>query len=84
MKTQFFPLLKLKIATQEYVVYLYFPEGKGKPGEIKMIIGDNDASIISHAEYDNSAGRYAYKAIKAMKECIKRKMFPIEFTQAWT
>ena len=75
--------LKLKIATQEYVVYLYFPEGIGKPGEIEMKIGDKDASILSRAEKDNSAGRYAYRATKAVKDCVERKVFPMEFIQAW-
>ena len=75
--------LKLKIATQEYVVYFYLPEGEGLPGEIRMNIGDNEASIISHAGSDNSAGRYAFKATKAVKDCVERKVFPLEFTQAW-
>jgi len=75
--------LKLKIATQDYVIYQYFPEGEGKPGEIKITIGNDDASVISHAEEDNSAGRYAYRAIKAVKDCVERKVFPMEFIQAW-
>ena len=75
--------LKLKIATQEYVVYFYIPEGEGAPGEIHMNIGDDEASVVSHAETDNSAGRYAFKAAKAVKECVAERNFPLEFTQAW-
>ena len=75
--------LRLKIATQEYVIYLYYPEGAGKPGEIRMTIGDKDASVLSRAEKDNSVGRYAFKAGKAVKDCVERKVFPMEFTQAW-
>ena len=36
--------LKLKIATQEYVVYFYIPEGEGVPGEIRMNIGDDEVA----------------------------------------
>ena len=75
--------LKLKIATQEYVIYFYIPEGEGMPGEIRMNIGDDEASIISRAGTDNSVGRYAFKAQKAVKECVERRNFPLEFTQAW-
>ena len=75
--------LKLKIATQEYVVYFYIPEGEGAPGEIRMNIGDDEASVIYRAGMDNSVERYAFKAIKAVKECVERKNFPLEFTQAW-
>ena len=75
--------LKLKYASQEYVVYLYFPEGQGTPGEIRMNIGDEEATVISYAEADNSAGRFAFKATKAVKRCVEEKNLPLEFTQAW-
>jgi hypothetical protein len=75
--------LKLKIATQEYVIYSYTPEGEGIPGEIRMNIGDDEATVIFRAGEDNSTGRYAFKATKAVKGCVERKNFPLEFTQAW-
>ena len=75
--------LKLKIATQEYVIYFYLPEGEGIPGEISLNIVEDEALILSHAGADNSAGKYAFKAIKAIKGCVERKVFPLEFTQAW-
>ena len=75
--------LKLKIATQEYVEYYYIPEDKGTPGEIRTIISNNDTSIIRHTETDNFAGRYAFKASKAIEGCVERKIFPLEFIQAW-
>jgi hypothetical protein len=74
--------LELKEATQAYVVYLYHPEGNGTCGEIRMNIGDEDAVVVSQAE-DDSTGRYAFKAAKAVKECVKERNFPLEFIQAW-
>ena len=75
--------LKLKIATQEYVIYFYIPEGEGTPGEIRMDIGAEEANVVSCASKDNSAKHYGYKASKAVKQCVKEKNFPLEFTQAW-
>ena len=74
--------LKLKEATQKYVIYLYWPEGKGTHGEILMNIGDNEATIVSRSEED-SAGRYAFKAAKAVKERVEKRILPLEFIQAW-
>jgi hypothetical protein len=74
--------LELKEATQAYVVYLYRPEGNSTYGEIRMNLGDEDATIVSRAA-DDSAGRYAHKAAKAVKECVSRRNLPLEFTQAW-
>ena len=75
--------LKLKEATQEYVIYLYSPEGKGAYGEIRMDIGGGEAVVVSRSDGDNTAGHYAHKAIKAIKECVSEKNLPLEFTQAW-
>jgi len=76
-------ILRLKIATQEYVSYSYFPEDKGVPGEIHMKIGDEKASVVSRAENDTDLGRYAHYAAKAIEELVERKRFPLEHTQAW-
>ena len=74
--------LELKEATQKHVIYLYRPEGRGAHGEIHMNIGDDEATIVSRSSEDD-AGRYAFKAAKAVKECVKERNFPLEFTQAW-
>ena len=74
--------LELKEASQKHVVYFYRPEGKGTYGEIRMDIGDEEAVVVSRSNED-SAGRYAFKAAKAVKECVKERNFPLEFTQAW-
>ncbi|MDR0248579.1 MAG: hypothetical protein LBI44_02805 [Oscillospiraceae bacterium] len=75
--------LELKEATQTHVVYLYRPEGRGSYGEIRMNIGDDEAVVLSLSDGDSGAGRYAYKAAKAVKECVDRRNLPLEFTQAW-
>jgi predicted double-glycine peptidase len=47
-----------------------------------MNIGDEDAVVVSQAE-DDSTGRYAFQAAKAVNECVKERNFPLEFIQAW-
>jgi len=74
--------LYLKEATRDYVQYLYQPEGDGGFGEIRIKVGADDADYISKASEDPQ-GRYAHKAIKAIRECISEKNLPFEFTQAW-
>ncbi|MCL2086062.1 MAG: hypothetical protein FWH05_00510 [Oscillospiraceae bacterium] len=77
--------LKLKEATQAYVIYLYYPDGKDKYGEIRMDIGDEEANVTTRADLGNeiTSGSYAFKAAKAVKECVQERNFPLEFTQAW-
>ncbi|MDR2166294.1 MAG: hypothetical protein LBE35_00410 [Clostridiales bacterium] len=75
--------LRLKIATPEYVVYFYYPEGEGEYGEIRMNIDDGEAFVVSRASGDTTAGMYAFKATRAVKECVQDKNFPLEFSQAW-
>ena len=75
--------MKLKIATQDYVIYFYIPEGKGEAGEIRMEYSKEKADVISLAEEDNSAGHYAAKASNAVKERVSKGIFPLEFTNAW-
>ena len=74
--------LELKEATQKYVIYFYWPEGKGSYGEIRMNIGDEDAFVVLRSNEDES-GRYAFKAVKAVVECVKERNLPLEFIQAW-
>ena len=75
-------VLKLKEATQMYVIYFYQPEGKGSYGEIKMNIGEKEAVIVSRSDEDG-AGRYAFNAALAVEERVGKRNFPLEFTQAW-
>jgi len=77
-------VLKLKMATPEYAVYLYYPEGKNEPGELRMDIDAGEVTVISRAAGDNSVGHYAFKAARAIKQCISEtKNFPLELTNAW-
>jgi hypothetical protein len=73
--------LKLKEFNDEYVVYLYQPEGKGEYGEVVYIFADNEAKIIKKAE--ESSDWYANKAMSKISECIRENNLPIKFTQAW-
>ena len=57
--------LKLKEATENYVIYFYQPEGKGSYGEIHINIGDDGAEVLTKSDGDRS-GRYAFKAAKAV------------------
>ena len=78
-------ILKLKEATQDYVVYLYYPDGNEEYGEIRMNIGDEEAIVITRAYVDNeiTSGRYAFSAAKAVKERVIKRNYPVEFIQAW-
>ncbi|MCL2086221.1 MAG: hypothetical protein FWH05_01335 [Oscillospiraceae bacterium] len=77
--------LKLKEATQTYVIYLYFPDGKDKCGEIRMNIGDEEAIVLTRVDLGNeiTSGRYAFSAAKAVKERVEKRNYPVEFTHAW-
>ena len=75
--------LRLKIATPSYVVYFYYPENKEDSGEIRMEIGENEAIEVSRSNEDTSVGYYAFMAKKAVKDCVTKRNFPLEFTQAW-
>ena len=75
--------LRLHEFNKERVVYLYIPEGKGKPGEIVYDFSKKDAEIIVKAEEDPS-GRYGHKASLRVKECVEEKHnLPISTIQAW-
>ena len=77
--------LKLKEATQAYVIYLYFPDGNDKCGEVRMDIGDDEAVVIVRADLGNdiTSGRYAFSAAKAVKERVEKRNYPVEFIHAW-
>ena len=77
--------LKLKEATQDYVVYLYYPDGNEEYGEIRMNVGDEEALVITRVDLGNdiTSGRYAFSAAKAVKERVLKRNYPVEFTQAW-
>ena len=76
-------IMRLKEATQGYVVYFYLPESQGEPGEVRMNIGDEKAFVLTRASNDNSAEHYGYKAARAVTECIESNNIPLKFTNAW-
>ena len=48
-----------------------------------MNFDENDVNVLSYAENDNSAGHYAFKAATALKERVAKRIFPLEFINAW-
>ena len=76
-------ILILKELTKEFVIYFYQPDRNGSYGEIRMDIGGESAYVVSYSDADNSAGRYAFNATKAVEECVQKQKFPLEFIQAW-
>jgi hypothetical protein len=73
--------LKLKEFTDERIIYLYRPEGRGECGEIVYIFADHVAKILKKAE--EASDWYANKALTKVEECVKENNLPIAFTQAW-
>jgi len=74
--------LKLKEMNAEKIIYLYQPEGNGEYGEILYTFSDNN-TVIKKQSKDDEYGRYAHKAELKVKDCIKRNVLPLKFTQAW-
>ena len=75
--------LFLQEYNEERVVYLYIPEGKGKPGEIVYVFSKKEAEIARRAEEDPS-GRYGHNAVRRIKECVEdNHNLPISTIQAW-
>jgi len=74
-------VLKLKEFSDDHVVYLYQPEGRGDYGEVVFRFTDNEASISKIA--GDTSNWHANKAIAKVKECVGENNLPIQFTQAW-
>jgi len=74
--------LILKSATQDKIIYLYQPEGKGTFGEISIKTGDDEATVNLKSDADET-GYYARKACSKIKEFIEKKNLSMNYTQAW-
>ena len=74
--------LILKEYTEERVVYLYLPEGKGEPGEVVYDFKNKESSVITRASQDQY-GRYGHNASRKIKEYIGEDYLPIHAFQAW-
>lgn len=74
--------LILKEMNFDHIVYLYRPNGKGNPGEIKYDLKTNEIHVISNAP-DDDTGYFAHKAEKKVKECVNKKNLPMQCIQAW-
>lgn len=74
--------LMLKEMNQEYVIYLYKPEGKGDFGEIIYNFSEKQATISKQSK-DDEFGRYANKAMLKVEECINKNNLPMKLVQAW-
>jgi len=74
--------LLLKEFNTEYVIYLYYPDGKGEHGEVMYVFADKEAKVTKKSK-DDQIGRYGYKAATKIKECVDKNNLPIKFIQAW-
>jgi hypothetical protein len=74
--------LVLKEATQEYIIYLYQPEGRGDFGEVKLDLTNDSEDILSKPEEDDT-GYYAHKAAYRIRQYVKENSFPLHSIQAW-
>ena len=73
--------LLLKEFSDERIVYLYQPEGRGEYGEVVYDFAEKEAKITKRASENSSW--HDNKAIYKIKECVEKKNLPMEFTQAW-
>ena len=75
-------LFRLKeFNSDDRVVYLYQPEGRGAWGEVIYTYADGMAKIAKRAE-GNSA-MHDRMALAKVLERIEKNNLPIAFTQAW-
>ena len=74
--------LILKEMSLEHIVYLYKPNGKGTPGEIKYDLKTDEIVIVMNAS-DDDTGYFAHKAESKVKDCVRRKNLPMQCIQAW-
>ena len=74
--------LILKEFNSERIVYLYLPEGLGKPGEIVFNIGTKQANISERAQNDEF-GRYGHNAMRRVTEYFTKNNLPMKAIQAW-
>lgn len=75
-------ILRLERMNSAEVCYFYQPEGKGDLGEIVYRFSSETPAIVRVASQDVGT-RYAVKAAAKVAEFVKKKNFPMEYTQAW-
>ena len=75
-------LFKLKeFSSDNRIVYLYQPEGRGDWGEVAYIYADGEALILKRAGENSTM--HDRMALMKMIERVKKNNLPITFTQAW-
>ena len=75
-------LFKLKeFISDDRIVYLYQPEGRGEWGEVVYSYADDSVKIVKRAE-ENSF-YHDSKALIKVSELAGKNNLPIIFTQAW-
>ncbi len=74
--------LKLKEYNSKYLIYMYFPEGEGEPGEIVYDMESKEIVVVTRASNDKT-GYYGRKASCKIEEFIEKNGLPIKYCQAW-
>jgi hypothetical protein len=75
-------LFKLKeFSSDDRIVYLYQPEGRGEWGEVIYTYADGNIQITKRAGENSS--NHDRMAITKIKERVEENNLPITFTQAW-
>ena len=73
--------LILKELNENYLVYFYQPEGRGKFGEVLYNFADRTAQITKRAG-ENSIW-HDNKALSKVEEYAEKNSFSLRYTQAW-
>ena len=68
--------------SNDKIVYLYYPDGHERYGEIEYIFSLQQAHVARKADNDES-GYFAHKATRKVEECVGKNNLPLRYTQAW-
>jgi hypothetical protein len=74
-------IMVLKEINDEYVIYLYQPEGRGEYGEVKYSFIDKESKITVRA--GEKSVWHDNKALYKIEKLAESNTFPEEFIQAW-
>ena len=75
-------LFRLKeFNSDDRLVYLYQPEGRGDWGEVVYTFEDDTIQIIKRAGENSTT--HDRMALAKVKERVEKNNLPITFTQAW-